>query len=126
MLSPTEATPAVARFTAAHRLEALLEHTADLDKAQTLHKTIPTWLADAELSVVQALKAAFEQSARVHPKAEKVLCTLKPLDLFCKEQLTRFLKDKWKLDVNVERDTLEIVRRSLPMTTVPPVMYSQP
>ena len=122
MLSPTEATPAVARFTAAHRLEALLEHTADLDKAQTLHKAIPTWLADAELSVVQALKAAFEQSARVHPKAEKVLCTLKPLHLFCKDQLTRFLKDKWKVDVSVERDTLEVVRRSLPITTVPPVI----
>ncbi|MCU1763254.1 hypothetical protein NTD84_26525 [Pseudomonas sp. 14P_8.1_Bac3] len=119
MPSTPNTTPVVATFTAAHRLEALLEHTADLDKAQTLQAAIPEWLASADLPVVQALRAAFQQSDLAHRKAAQVLGRLKPLDVFCKEQLTRVLKDKWAINVDVERDTLEIVRRSLPSTTVP-------
>lgn len=122
MPSTQGATPAVATFTPAHRLQALLEHTADLDKAQTLHRAIPAWLAYADLGVMQALKAAFAQSELLHPKAAKALCKLKPLDLFCREHLTRFLKEKWSVTVDVDRDTLEIVKRSLAITTVPGII----
>ncbi|MVV50385.1 hypothetical protein EJA72_19410 [Pseudomonas sp. PB120] len=98
--------PVAVPMTSAQRLEALLEHTGDLDKAQVLQASIAPWLATADLNTVQALKAAFDQSFVTHGKVTEVLKKLKPLDEFCKEQLTVFLKGKWTVDV--ERDTLDI------------------
>ncbi|HCS44823.1 MAG TPA: hypothetical protein DIW52_18685 [Pseudomonas sp.] len=123
MPSTPKATPSVVLFTPAQRTEALVEHTADLDKADVLHKSIPEWLASADLTVVQALKAAFEQSDLTYAKAAEVLATLKPLDVFCKEQLTSFLNDKWTVDFDVERDTLNIIRKTIPATGLFPVDY---
>ncbi|BCX66848.1 hypothetical protein [Pseudomonas izuensis] len=48
-------------------MEALLEHTGDLDKAEVLQASIPEWLANADLNGVQALKSAFEQSFWLKP-----------------------------------------------------------
>ncbi|WP_415773746.1 NEL-type E3 ubiquitin ligase domain-containing protein [Pseudomonas sp. LB3P38] len=123
MLTTPEATPAVATFTTAQRTELLVDHTADLDKAEVLRKSIPDWLASADLTVVQALKAAIEQSNLTYSKAEEVLNTLKPLDEFCKEQLTVFLKGKWTADFDVERDTLEIITTLISATGLFPVGY---
>lgn len=123
MPSTPEATPSVVPFTPAQRTEALVEHTADLDKAEVLQNSTPEWLANADLTVVQALKTAFEQSGLTYTKAAAALAKLKPLDVFCKEQLTRFLKDIWTVDVDVERDTLNIIRKSIPASGLFPIGY---
>lgn len=62
MLTTSEVTPAVTTFTPEQRTSAFVDHTADLDKAEVLQKSIPSWLASAEVAVVQGLKAAVEQS----------------------------------------------------------------
>jgi len=116
--------PVAVPMTSAQRLEALLEHTGDLDKAQVLQATIAQWLTAADLSVVQALKAAFEQSFVTHGKVTEALKKLKPLDEFCKEQLTGFLKRKWTVDFDVERDTLDITQKTYTSTGVLPVIGS--
>ena len=106
-----KAAPAAVPLTPAERLEALVEHTGDLDKAEALQASIPPWLATADLPVVQALNAAFEQSFPAQGKAATALEQLKPLNEFCKEQLTDLLKEKWAIEVDVERDTLEIEKK---------------
>jgi hypothetical protein len=120
--TPRDASAAVP-LTPAQRLEALLEHAGDLDKAEVLQASIPPWLVNADLNVVQPLSAAFEQSFRTHGKVSTALEQLKPLDEFCKEQLTSGLKAKWKIDVDVERDTLEITKQTLASTGLFPVGY---
>lgn len=121
--TPSEDATAAGVMTPAQRLEALLEHTADLDKAQALQASIPAWLATAELTVVQALKAAFEQSFVVQGRVATVLETLKPLDEFCKGQLTDFLKRKWTIDFDVERDTLEVTHIRYVSTGLLPIGF---
>ncbi|MFL1526155.1 NEL-type E3 ubiquitin ligase domain-containing protein [Pseudomonas sp. O230] len=123
MLATTsKAAPVTVPMTSAQRLEALLEHTGDLDKAQVLQVSVPQWLATADLNGVQALKAAFEQSFVAQGKVTEALKKLKPLDEFCKEQLTGFLKGKWTIDFDVERDTLDITKKIYTSTGVLPVL----
>jgi len=121
--TPNSASEAVP-MTPAQRLEALLEHTGDLDKAQVLQASIPHWLATADLKVVQALTSAFEESFLAQAKVKTALEKLKPLDEFCKEQLTGFLKGKWTIDFDVERDTLDITTKTYFSTGVLPVLGS--
>lgn len=126
MLNSPEITPAGITFTPADRTAAVVEQTADLDKAEVLEKSTPPWLAGADLATVQALRAAFQQSGLTQARAAEVLDKLKPLDVFCKEELTRTLKEKWTGDFDVERDTLEIVRRSITSTSTPfPVDFEE-
>ncbi len=119
MLYTTSQTNPVA-VTSAQRLEALLEHTGDLDKAEALQASIPGWLANADLKVVQALRTAFEQSFLAQDKATTALEKLKPMDEFCKEQMTAFLKEKWTVDFDVERDTLDITTKKYVSTGLGP------
>ncbi|WP_433766964.1 NEL-type E3 ubiquitin ligase domain-containing protein [Pseudomonas putida] len=114
-------TPVAAPLTPQQRLEAVLEHTGDLDKAQSLLASVPDWLANADLKVVQALKAAFEQSFLAQGKVATALEKLKPLDEFCKEELTAFLNGKWTIDFDVERDTLDITTRKYASTGLNPL-----
>jgi len=126
MLSTSDVTPAVTTFTPAQRSAAFVDHTADLEKAGVLQKNIPTWLANADIAVVQGLKAAVEQSDLTYKKTAEVLQRLKPLDVFCKEQLTLFLKSKWTVDFDVERDTLEIVKKTIIGISAPlPVSFQE-
>ncbi|MHC8318408.1 NEL-type E3 ubiquitin ligase domain-containing protein [Pseudomonas sp. LB3P31] len=121
---PTEtlnAAPAAVPMTPAQHLEALVEHTGDLDKAQALQASLPQWLATADLKTVQALNATFRQSFITQAKAKTALEKLKPLDAFCKEQLTEFLKGKWTIDFDVERDTLSITKTLYTSTGTLPV-----
>lgn len=110
-------------LTPAQRLEALLEHTGDLDKAEVLQTSIPQWLANADPTALQALRAAFEQSFLVQGKATTMLERLKPLDAFCNEQLTAFLKDKWKIEIDVVRAMLDITKTTYTSTGLPPISY---
>ncbi|WP_460141143.1 NEL-type E3 ubiquitin ligase domain-containing protein [Pseudomonas sp. S2_E01] len=122
MLTPA-ITNASSPVSDAHRLATLVEHTGDLDKADVLHRSLPAWLANADLGVVQALNAALDQSHLVYSRAAQVLQRLKPLDGFCKQGLTAALKSQWKLDVDVERDTLEVVKMEFSGTGLLPLGY---
>ncbi|HWT70200.1 MAG TPA: NEL-type E3 ubiquitin ligase domain-containing protein [Pseudomonas sp.] len=115
--------PTAVPMTAAQRLEALLEHTGDLDKAQVLQASIPEWLATEDLKTVQALKAAFEESFLAQAKAKTALERLKPLDEFCKEELTRFFKAKWTFNFDVERDTLDLFQKEYSSTGMFPLGF---
>ncbi|MHC8402152.1 NEL-type E3 ubiquitin ligase domain-containing protein [Pseudomonas sp. MDT1-17] len=97
-----------------------MEHTGDLDKAEVLQTSIPEWLATPGLKVVQALRTAFEQSFLVQGKVTTALKKLKPLDEFCQEQLTTFLKGKWRTDFDVARDTLDITKKTYSSTGLAP------
>lgn len=122
MLSETPKTTSVATpMPPQQRLEAVLEHTGDLDKAQVLLGAIPQWLATADLKVVQALKAAFEQSVLIQGKVTTALEKLKPLDEFCEEQMTAFFKSKWTIDFDVARDTLDITTKKYVSTGLGPL-----
>lgn len=124
MLSTTSGDdPAALSMTAEQRLEVLLEHTADLDKAQVLQASIPQWLATADLKVAQALQAVFEQSFVAQGKVKTALERLKPLDEFCKEQLSALLKGKWTIDFDVERDTLDITKKTYASTGLFPIGF---
>lgn len=118
-----ESALAAVPMTPVQRLEALLEHTGDLDKAQALHASIPQWLINADLNVVQALKAAFEQMSLTQAKVKTALAKLEPLDEFCNEQLTGFLKEKWKIDFDAARDTLEIPKKEYSSSGFFPLGY---
>ena len=98
------------------RADIYFEHTADLDKAEVLETAMPAWLTDADLKTVQALKSATAQSAVAHAKASVVLNRLKPLDQYCKEKLTAVLKNKWKVNVDVERDSLDAIKKTISTT----------
>lgn len=56
------AAAAVVPRTSDQRLKALVEHTADLDKARVLQAALPHWLAAAGRDGVQVLKEALRQS----------------------------------------------------------------
>ncbi|MEX3773185.1 NEL-type E3 ubiquitin ligase domain-containing protein [Pseudomonas sp. MYb118] len=120
---PDAKTIAASTFTDAHRLAALVEHTGDLDKVQVLQKSLPHWLVNADLAVVQALSAALKQSYLTHARASQVLARLKPLDEFCRHALTTTLKNRWKLDVDVERDTLQVVKKEFSGSGLLPLGY---
>ena len=56
MLATTSKTaPVAVPMTSAQRLEALLEHTGDLDKAQVLYEQLPAWLAKADAEVLHGI-----------------------------------------------------------------------
>lgn len=121
--TPSETANAAVPMTPAQRLEALLEHTADLDKAQVLQASTPEWLATADLTVVQALRTSFDQSFVAQGKATTALEALKPLDEFCKAQLTDVLKHRWTIDFDVERDTLEVTQIRYVSTGLLPIGF---
>ena len=70
---------------------ALLEITADLDKAQVLQETLPAWWIDADSQTRQALQNAHEHSQHPHERAARLLARVKPLKVFCAERLKAFL-----------------------------------
>jgi hypothetical protein len=121
MLFTATTTPPAVTLTPAQRLEVLLEHTGDLEKAQVLRNSIPQWLANADLSVVQAFGAAIQQSRICYAKTAEVLARLKPMDEFCKQALSSLLNEKWAVAVDVERDTLDITTRLASSTGLIPV-----
>ncbi|WP_419711432.1 NEL-type E3 ubiquitin ligase domain-containing protein [Pseudomonas sp. NFX224] len=121
MLSTAITTPPAVTLTSAQRLEVLLEHTGDLDKAQALQNAIPPWLASTDLNVAQAFGSAIEQSRRSYIRVLEVLARLKPMDEFCKEELSSFLNEKWAVEVDVERDTLDITTSLASSTGLAPI-----
>ncbi|RMT85184.1 hypothetical protein ALP39_01626 [Pseudomonas marginalis pv. marginalis] len=94
-------------------LGALLDITGDLDKAKVLQETLPAWLFKAKPDILNALEEAYRASQQPRERAARLLKRVNPLDEFCRERLEAFLTTKGFDFLDVDRDTLEIPRRSL-------------
>ncbi|BDB21045.1 hypothetical protein cym2001_44100 [Pseudomonas sp. CYM-20-01] len=92
---------------------ALLDITADLDKAQVLRKTVPHWLVEADASTLTALEQTHIDSKVIRENVRYLLSRLEPLDQYCAERLTNFLRAKGVESPDVRRDLLELPRRKL-------------
>lgn len=92
---------------------ALLDMTADLDKAQVLRKTLPHWLVEADASTLTALEQAHIDSKVIRENVRYLLSRLEPLDQYCAERLTNFLRAKGVESPDVRQDLLELPRRKL-------------
>ncbi|AZE56482.1 hypothetical protein C4K03_4344 [Pseudomonas synxantha] len=94
-------------------LAVLLESTGDLDKARVLYKTLPPWWVRASPQRLAALKQAHENSELPRRSLKALLDSVRPLDEFCIERLYTFLLSKGVEEIDVERDQLELRRRTL-------------
>lgn len=92
---------------------ALLEMTGDLGKARALQATLPHWLLEAKSTTLRAIEQTHRDSQETRLRAQQRLGRLQSLDRFCIERLRTFLLGKGVAGVEVERDTLELSKRSL-------------
>ncbi|NVZ53064.1 hypothetical protein HX792_22165 [Pseudomonas sp. B6002] len=92
---------------------ALLEMTGDLGKARVLQATLPQWLLGAKPITLQAIERTHRDGRETYQRAQQVFERLRPLDSFCIKQLQAFLLSKGVTGVDVERDKLELPKRSL-------------
>lgn len=90
----------------------LLDLTGDLDKARVLRSTLAPWLVEARPHTLAALQRAHQDSRGPRERVRGHLNLLQPLDRFCVDTLQAFLRRKGVAGVEVERDQLELPRRS--------------
>lgn len=90
---------------------AMLEMTGDLEKARTLHATLPHWLIEAKPPALTYLLQAHAESLSAREHLEYYMNSLQPLDQFCTEALTRYLAGKGHTTLEVGCDYLEMPRR---------------
>ncbi|NWC55054.1 hypothetical protein HX799_28290, partial [Pseudomonas tolaasii] len=91
----------------------LLEMTGDLGKARVLQSTLPHWLLEARPNTLRAIEQTHRDSQQTRERAQQLLGRLQSLDTFCIEQLQAFLIAKGVTGVDVQRDLLELPKRSL-------------
>ncbi|NWC29622.1 hypothetical protein HYE76_24525 [Pseudomonas tolaasii] len=91
----------------------LLEMTGDLGKARVLQSTLPHWLLEARRNTLRAIEQTHRDSQQTRERAQQLLGRLQSLDTFCIEQLQAFLIAKGVTGVDVQRDLLELPKRSL-------------
>ena len=89
---------------------ALLDMTADLDKAQVLHKTLAHWMVQAPSSVLVALEEDYRRSESARSNLEGRLQRLRPLHTFCLRKLKEYLAKKGHTDLDVRHDYLQWTR----------------
>jgi hypothetical protein len=101
-------TPAAKPFTESDRLSALIDMTGDLDSAETLQKTLPTWLTAATPEQIAALASAMRELQVCQAKVQPTLDALKPLYEFCRSELTEALTKQFAVAFDVENDGVEL------------------
>ncbi|WP_348750963.1 NEL-type E3 ubiquitin ligase domain-containing protein [Pseudomonas rhodesiae] len=87
---------------------ALLEITADLDKAQVLQNMLPAWLTTTTDQVRQALWDTYDASQSARDNAARLLERVIPLRQFCAELLQAWLAAKGHSGLDIEHDVLEL------------------
>ena len=110
MDSPLDGTTAPDPTAPDSMMATLLELTGDLDKAQVLQGTLPTWLTGASSQVRQALLNSYEAGQPARDTAARLLERVIPLRQFCRDRLQALLVAKGLADLNVERDLLQVPR----------------
>ncbi|WLH34109.1 NEL-type E3 ubiquitin ligase domain-containing protein [Pseudomonas sp. FP2196] len=89
-------------------LSALLEATGNLDSAEALQKSLPDMLLKSSAATLVALDQTARDLHTIQLKVDKDLLRLKPLNTFCKTELTRALNLKWSAVFDVENDLLSM------------------
>ncbi|CAI8944910.1 RING-type E3 ubiquitin transferase [Pseudomonas sp. IT-347P] len=89
-------------------LGVLLEATGDLDTAEALQESLPESLLKSSASTLAALDLTARELHAVQLRVEKDLLKLKPLNDFCKKELTEAMNRKWSAVFNVEKDLLSL------------------
>jgi hypothetical protein len=120
-MATIETTPqTVVPLTQEKKLAALLDATGDLDTAQVLEKTVPTWLTQAKPEMIGALDKTLREFQPCQAKVDTNLRKLQPLKLFCIEELTLALGAKWPARFDVENDHLELPAADCGCSDTPP------
>ena len=101
-------TPATRLFTDTDRLSALIDMTGDLENAETLQETLPLWLTYATPEQNAAFASAIAELQACQLKVQPTLDGLKPLDDFCRVELTEALTKKFAVVFDVEKDRVEL------------------
>ncbi|WP_223453141.1 MULTISPECIES: NEL-type E3 ubiquitin ligase domain-containing protein [unclassified Pseudomonas] len=101
-------TPAIKPFTPADQLSALMQMTGDLDTAESLQKTLPPWLTNATPEKITALAGAMRELQACQFSVQPTLDRLKPLNEFCRVELTEELTRLYGVAFDVERDGVEL------------------
>jgi len=99
---------AIKPFTTTDQLSALMQMTGDLDTAESLQKTLPVWLTDATPEKIAALAEAMRELQACQSKVQPTLDRLKPLDEFCRVELTEALTRRYSVAFDVEQDGVEL------------------
>jgi hypothetical protein len=99
---------AIKPFTTTDRLAALMLMTGDLETAESLQKTLPVWLADATPEKIVAFATALRELQACQLKVQPALDQLKPLDEFCRVELTEALTRQYGVAFDVEHDGVEL------------------
>jgi hypothetical protein len=84
----------------------LLELTGDLDKADVLQQRLPPWLLTAKPEPLEQLEKVHALAGLHEPRVNAILQRIKGLDQFCAEELTRGLKSRFGVTLDVKRDHL--------------------
>lgn len=113
MTHPQTLAQATEPLTQDQLLGALLDLSGDLDKAQVLHDTLPTWMLKTSPELLSAIDESYSQGRRARERAARLLKKLTPLDAFCRERLKTFLAGEGFSYLDVEYDLLEIPRRTI-------------
>lgn len=90
------------------RLTALMNMTGDLALADSLQKTLPLWLTDATPAQIAAFESAMRELQASQLKVKPALERLRPLDEFCRAELTEALTKKYGVSFNVTEDRVEL------------------
>jgi hypothetical protein len=103
-----DATSASVELTLDQFSATLLELTGDLDKADVLQQRIAPWLLKAKPELLEQLEKVHELAGLHEPKVQAVLHRIKSLDTFCADELTRGLKRRFGVTLDVRRDYLHL------------------
>ncbi|KIF62219.1 hypothetical protein NX10_11810 [Pseudomonas fluorescens] len=89
-------------------LSTLYDATGDLDTAESLEKSLPTYLLTASAATLNKLDEINRELHTLQVKVDKNLTRLKPLHSFCISELTAALNEKWPASYNVGEDVLSL------------------
>ncbi|MGG7673212.1 hypothetical protein ACQ4OE_12175 [Pseudomonas sp. WC2] len=90
-------------------MKTLLEATGDLDTAEALQNSLPSWLLNAPSKTLAALDKTARALQASRTKVEADLGKLRPLKTFCSNALNEALVKQWEdVGFDVELDRLEL------------------
>lgn len=90
-------------------MKTLLEATGDLDTAEALQESLPSWLLNAPSKTLAALDKTARALQASRTKVDADLGKLRPLKAFCSNALNEALVKQWEdVGFDVELDTLEL------------------
>lgn len=98
-----------APLTQTQMLSAFLQATGDLDTAEALQKSLPSWLLKTSPATLGAIDKTARDLHAIREKVDVELKRLQPMKAFCITALNTALSEKWQdVEFDVEHDHLEL------------------